>query len=450
VPTNIDKKVKDLVHHFAMKAVREESDGIIPLNGMRDRADMLDRIIERLEDVYGEYAEERIDEVDDILGSETKADQAYPNLRAFIEDDLFTYHIDKMENTPILWKLSTKRLLADPKAEGFSCFVDYHQLGTGFFDRLSTQYIEPRTEQLRERRSASDRRRSNEALSSEKRAEAKEEYERYASELQQIANFEDVLQEVGSVTRRSLDDETRERCENLAPKVATFRKETAQRIEAMAKLREEKGKEWFKDAFSDKFWENKIEEWGYEWIDALDELEQACNAYSSPTDEPVEAHLADLFEYFDWRLKGTDSFQSTGILSMTYYFEKAGAHLLSDNGEPHDTLTDDEQLLASLAMGLEDNSVLDRDYIDKVWEPDEDDPNDAEAPPLAEYKALAEEINDGCNAISEEIPDDWSERAVSEITTAGYRPNQKHGVAINITPFAEKNIVPEIVENDVL
>jgi len=450
VPDNLDEQVKDLVHHFAMEAVREESDGIIPLEGTDKQADMLDRIVERFEDAYGEYAEDRLVEVDDILGDESAADEAYPNLRSFIEDDLFAYHVDTMENTPIIWKLSTERLLADAKSEGFACFVDYHQLDTGIFDRLSTRYIEPTAEQLREHRSAADRRRSDDTLSSEERAEAREEFEQYASALQQIANFNDALQELGSMSQRALDDETRDRCEELAPKVAAFRKETAQRIEAMAKLREEKGKKWFKDTFSDKFWENKIEEWGDEWIDALEELERACDAYSTPTDEPIEAHLADLFEYFDWRLKGTDSFQSTGILSMTYYFEKAGAHLLNDNGEPHETLSDDEQLLASLAMGLEDDSVLDRDYIDEVWEPDEDAPDDAEAPPLAEYKALAEEINDDCNAISEEIPDEWSERALSEITTAGYRPNHKHGVAINITPFAEKNIVPEIVEDKVL
>jgi hypothetical protein len=33
VPENLDEQVKDLVHHFAMEVVRDESDGIIPVEG---------------------------------------------------------------------------------------------------------------------------------------------------------------------------------------------------------------------------------------------------------------------------------------------------------------------------------------------------------------------------------------------------------------------------------
>jgi len=111
-----------------MEAVREESGGIIPLEGTDEQVDILDRIVERFEDAYEEYAEDRLVEVDDILGVESAADEAYPNLRAFVENDLFDYHVDTIENTPILWKISTERLLADAKGEGFACLVDYHQL----------------------------------------------------------------------------------------------------------------------------------------------------------------------------------------------------------------------------------------------------------------------------------------------------------------------------------
>lgn len=73
-----------------------------------------------------------------------------------------------------------------------------------------------------------------------------------------------------------------------------------------------------------------------------------------------------------------------------------------------------------------------------------------ELPPLAEFKALAEEIDDRCQSVYKQIPSDWEDRALSEVTTAGYQPNHKHGVAINITPLAEKSVVPEIVEDKVL
>jgi len=40
----------------------------------------------------------------------------------------------------------------------------------------------------------------------------------------------------------------------------------------------------------------------------LEELEHACEEYAKSSDEPVEAHLADLFDYFNWRLKGSDHY----------------------------------------------------------------------------------------------------------------------------------------------
>jgi type I restriction-modification system DNA methylase subunit len=449
VPENIGEQIKDLIHHFAMEAVREESDGILPLESTDEQADMLDRIVERFEDVYGEYAEDRLIEIDDILGAESAANEAYPNLRSFIEDDLFAYHVDTMENTPIVWKLSTARLLADAKGEGFACFVDYHGIDASLFDRLSNKYLEPRKSELRDRRSAANQRQNDESLSTTERSDATDEFEFCSSALEQIAEFEEVLQELGSTNERDFDDDDRERVDALAPKVAAFREETAERIETMAELREQKGEEWFEDTFSPSFWE-KVNEWRDEWLDALSELEHACEEYAKPTDEPVEAHLADLFDYFNWRLKGSDHYSSTGMLFMTYYFDSAGAKLLDEDGDPFDTLTEDERMLASLAMGLDDTSIVEEAYLEEMVDDDDDVDNVEDLPPLAEYKALAEEIDDRCQMVYKGIPSDWKYRALSEITTAGYQPNHKHGVAINITPLAERDIVPEVVEDKVL
>jgi hypothetical protein len=448
VPGNLDEQVKELVHHFAMEAVRKESDGIIPVEGTDEQADMLNRIVERFEDAYDEYAEDRLVEADDILGAESAADEAYPNLRSFIEDDLFAYHVDTMENTPIIWKLSTARLLADAKGEGFACFVDYHQLDASLFDRLSNQYLEPRKAELRERRSAANQRRNDESLSTSKRADATDAFEICSSALEQIAELEEVMQALGSTSERDFDADDRERVSELAPKITSFREETAERIETLAELSDMNGEEWFQDTFSDGFWD-KVDEWRDEWLDALDELEHACEEYAKPSDEPVEAHLADLFDYFNWRLKGSDHYSSTGILFMTYYFEREGGKLLNDEGEPFDNLTEDEEILASLAMGVDDASVLDEEYLQQIAD-DEDVDNVDELPPLAEFKALAEEIDDRCQTVYKQIPSNWKDRALSEVTTAGYQPNHKHGVAINIIPLAEKNIVPEIVEDKVL
>jgi hypothetical protein len=135
---------------------------------------------------------------------------------------------------------------------------------------------------------------------------------------------------------------------------------------------------------------------------------------------------------------------------MTYYFDSAGAEMLDEDGEPFDNLTEDERMLASLATGLDDASIVDEEYLEEMVEDDDDIDDVDDLPPLAEFKALAEEIDDRCQTVYKQIPSDWSDRALSEVTTAGYQPNRKHGVVINITPFAEQSIVPEIVENKIL
>ncbi|WP_353635629.1 BREX-5 system adenine-specific DNA-methyltransferase PglX (plasmid) [Halobacterium sp. NMX12-1] len=448
IPENVDEQVKDLVHHFAMEAVREEDDGIVPLHDVDDQVDMLDRVVEHFEDAYGEHAADRLIEVDEILGTESATQESYPNLRAWIEDDLFDYHVSRMENTPIIWKLTTERLLADSTGEGFACFVDYHSLDSGLFDRLSNQYLEPRKGELREQRSAANRRRSDESLSASEQAEAAEQYERCASGLDQISVFEDVVQDLGSVDEREFDETDRALVENLAPKVAAFREETRERVDKLAELHERKDSAWFKNTFSETFWES-VDERRDEWLDALTELEDACEAYANPTHEPVEAHLADLFDYFNWRLKGSDHYSSSGILFMTYYFEREGSDLLNESGQPHDHLSEDERRLASLAMGLDDVSIVDEEYLKAVAD-DEGVDDIEDLPPLAEFKALAKEIDDRCQTIEKRVPSDWTDRALSEITTAGYQPNRKHGVVINITPLVEAEIVPETVDNQVI
>jgi hypothetical protein len=107
-------------------------------------------------------------------------------------------------------------------------------------------------------------------------------------------------------------------------------------------------------------------------------------------------------------------------------------------------------MLASLAMGLDDSSVVDEEYLEEIVDDDDDVDNVDDLSPLAEYKALAEEIDDRCQTVYKGIPSDWKDRALSEVTTAGYQPNHKHGVVINITPLSEQNVVPEIVEDKLL
>ncbi|MFD1601095.1 BREX-5 system adenine-specific DNA-methyltransferase PglX [Halobellus rarus] len=407
--------VKDLLLHLTLRIVHEDDDGIVALSDVDRESDLLARIKDEFERIWGEYADARLAEVDDLLGSRPADEEAYPNLRAWLEDDLFEYHVSKFDRTPILWRLTTERLVSDPEGEGFACLIDYHQLDDGVFDRLQNRYLEPRKALLRERRSAANRRRSDDSLSASEQAEAADEYARCESGLEQIAVFEDRLAELAQSTPREWSDENRAAASAAAEQVAAFREQTADRLEALEELASMDDVD-MEDLFSPSFYET-VEENREEWIDALEELETAFEAYAEDGSEPVEAHLYDLFEYYD-DLVGSAHYASNGILFTTYYyeqFEDAGQTTIADGGD-----TRRAELLAELASDLE------------------------------EYRELAEEISETCDEVAADISSDWADRALSEITTAGYRPNHKHGVEINITPLAEADLVPKTVDDTVL
>ncbi|TKX79295.1 BREX-5 system adenine-specific DNA-methyltransferase PglX, partial [Halorubrum sp. SD626R] len=409
------EQVKDLVLHFALKTTTESDDGIVSLSPVDGEDDLLTRIEAAFERVWGEHAPARLAEVDAVLGSESAAEEAYPNLRAWLEEELFDYHVQKFDRTPICWRFTTERLVSDAEGEGFGCLVDYHQLDEGAFDRLQNRYLEPRKSLLRERRSAANRRRSDDSLSASEQAEAADEYARCESGLEQIAVFEDRLAELAQAEPRDWPAAHQETADVAADCVAEFRERTADRLETLDALAEMDDVD-MEDLFSPSFYDT-VQENREEWLNALDDLETAFEAYAADESEPVEAHLYDLFEYYD-DLVGSTHFASNGILFMTYYFDQfdgAGQSQIGDGG-----VAERQRLLSELASDLD------------------------------EYEEVANEIADACDEVAADIPSAWSDRALSEITTAGYQPNHKHGVEINITPLADAEIVPKTVDDQVL
>jgi len=415
-PEDFPKMVKDLLLYLSLRAIRRDHDGIIPLSDVEGEDDLLDHVETEFERVWGEYANERLAEVDDVLGSESAAEEAYPNLRAWLDEDLFDYHVSTFDRTPILWRFTTERLVSDPEGEGFGCLVDYHQLDEGVFDRLQNHYLEPRKNLLRERRSAANRRRSDDSLSASEQAEAAEEYARCESGLEQIAVFEDRLAELAQSEPRQWSTEEQQTADAAAERVSEFRRRTEERLEVVDELAAMEDVD-IGELFTGNFYE-KVEKQRDEWIDTLDGLETAFEAYAADPEQPVEAHLYDLFNYYTDDLLGSSHFASNGILYMTYYFdnfEQADQARLDDAG-----ISRRQRLISQLASDLD------------------------------EYIELGEAISEDCEELSSEISSEWSDRALSEITTAGYRPSHKHGVEINITPLADAEIVPKTVDDDVL
>jgi hypothetical protein len=410
------EQVKDLLLHFALRAVNESNDGIIPVSDVEGKDDLLNHIEGEFERVWGEYADDRLAEVDSVLGSQSAAEEAFPNLRTWLEEEFFDYHVSKFDRTPILWRLSTERLVSDPEGEGFGCLVDYHQIDDGIFDRLQNHYLEPRKNLLRERRSSANRRRSDDSLSASEQAEAAEEYAHCESGLEQIAVFEDRLAELAQHQPREWSTDQQEIADSASDRVAEFRERTKNRLNIIDELEAMEDVD-MGDLFTGNFYE-KVEAQRGEWIDALEDLETAFEIYAADANQPVEAHHYDLFKYYINDLLGSSHFASNGILYMTYYF---------DNFEQADQAR------------LDDASISRRQRLISQLASD-----------LDEYIELGEAIAEDCEEISSGIPSDWADRALSEITTDGYQPNHKHGVEINIMPLSDAEIVPKTVDDEVL
>jgi hypothetical protein len=286
----------------------------------------------------------------------------------------------------------------------------------GVFDRLQNHYLEPRKKLLRERRSAANRRRSDASLSTSEQAEAAEEYTRCESGLEQIAVFEERLADLAQHEPRDWPPAHQERADAAAKRVAEFRQRTEERLEIVDELAAMEDVD-MAELFTGNFHE-KVENQRDEWIDALEDLETAFDAYSVDAEQPVEAHLYDLFDYYTDDLLGSSHFASNGILYMTYYFdnfEKADQTRLDDAD-----ISRRQRLISQLASDLD------------------------------EYIELGGSVSEDCQKISSNISSDWADRALSEITTAGYEPNHKHGVEINITPLSDAEIVPKTVDDEVL
>lgn len=412
-----DDLLKDLLLHLVIKVVNEDEDGVVPLTSeVEDEQSLIERLEGEFDRVFNEHSNNRLAEVDQQLGDKKPDSGAYPNIQSWIENELFDYHMRRYENTPLLWRFTTERLVSDSEIEGFGCLVYYNKISASLFDRIESRYLEPLKNEYRKRRNAADQRRSDGSLSTTEQAEAAEEYERYESALAQINEFQDAALELSSEHPRDWDDEMQSLADELAPMVAEFRARTEERLETLDQLVSEMDPDEFEDLFSPTFLE-RVTENRDEWIDALQDLETACMAYSKDADQPVEAHLYDLFPYFD-DLVGSTHYGSNGIFFMNYYFSKGEKYL--DDGEPREGLEGEIKLLAELAA-----------------ETDED-------------IELGKEIKAKCNELSKAIPSDWQERALSEVLTAGYDPVKKHGVAINIQPLADKKIVPEVVEEKVI
>ena len=426
-PRNYQTLVQDLVLHFALKAILESDDGIVPTKADQESfSSITDTVIDQFERVWGDYAAERLSEVDNQLGSQQSTDVPYPNLQRWLREDLFEYHMHRFENTPIVWRLTSQRLVSDSDVEGFGCYIDYHRFDQSTFDRIQSSYLEERKSTLTDLRSAANRRRNNETLSSSERAEAKERLDQYENARQQVDRLEEGLLELMQSRKREWNEETQDLAEDLAEDTKLLRERLSDRIDAFEELVEMSSEEWLAETFTDTFTDYVLDE-KEEWFTALDCGIEAAEGYAKSADVPVDPRFYDYLGYCEDNI-GTTSYYRNGLLFLHHYFGDDEFRGLVEEGEPREGMDKQETLLARLAAGID---------------------RDAE---------IGERIKERCDELQSKVEvtwdegcsSDWEGRALDEIMTGGYDPVKKHGVAVNIRPLAVQQIVPEIVEDDVL
>jgi len=421
VETNERHCCERLLSFLVLQAVQESDDGIIQTHAeFKPGTELHDYLSDRIDDLFRIRASEVLADIDDVLGSKSAESEPYPNIGSWIRNAFFETHLSQFDNTPIVWELQTSRLVADPVDEGFLCLIDYRRIDPGMFDRLETQYLDPRKAELRNRRQSADQRRSDESVSANERADAADAFDRCQSALQQIERFQESIQNLIKGDSRSWEPADRELAAELQHDVERFRTITEETVQLYEQLIEETDRAELEEMFSSSFVDN-FERNQAEWLRSLADLESAAEQYQKRGDEPIEAHYYDLFNYFGDGLKGSVWPTSTGILSMGYYPKKNADDLLDEQNQPADSITTEaSRLLARIAAEFE------------------------------QYESLAGQIEANCEALAAKIPSDWSDRALSEITTGGYQPNHKHGVEINITPLVDAEIVPESVDRKVI
>lgn len=409
--------VKELLHHLTFTCVLNSQDGIVPVTeNVNESSHVFDLVKQRFEELFNERAPDRLEEADDLLGDRTPDEHPFPNVKHWLEKEFFKYHVEKFDNCPIVWELTTERLVSEPIITAFSCFVSYYHIDASIFDRIEANYLESLKTEYRSRRNAADQRRSDGASSTSEKAEAVAEFERYEEALTQIEEFQEVALQLSSSHHPQYNESVQSVASDLKPMVRQFRKRTEERLHTLDELEEQMDSDQIEDYFSPTFLD-RVNEHRDEWINALKELEKACDAYMRVGTAPIEAHLYDLFIYIDDNV-GSTHHGSNDITFLNHYFSK-GANFL-DNGEPREGLELIPRLKAELAAATD---------------------NDVE---------LAVDIKDKCNHLIKMVDSDWEVRALHEVIASGFDPVKKHGIKINIKPLSDKRLVPEFVEVKVL
>jgi hypothetical protein len=136
-----EEHVKRFVYYFALQAVREDEDGLVPLVGCAAREPyLMDRVRAKLEEIFGPTTAYDLEQ------------EAAEHIGRDVEKQLHTYffhhfHTGLYKNRPILWHLTSNK-------KYFAVMIDYHRLDRDTLPKMRSLYLWPQMESVRTRLAA--------------------------------------------------------------------------------------------------------------------------------------------------------------------------------------------------------------------------------------------------------------------------------------------------------
>lgn len=123
---DLKHEVENLLTHFILEELKEDGDGIIPLSRDMPEKTMTKRVIEDLEEMFGDDAvAEVLAEMKKILGKD---------LEGWLSKDFFKKHISQYKKRPIVWHLKSEKGY-------FEVFLYYHKLNSQTLQLLKNVYL---------------------------------------------------------------------------------------------------------------------------------------------------------------------------------------------------------------------------------------------------------------------------------------------------------------------
>jgi hypothetical protein len=128
-----------LLSYVVKRIVEADEDGIVPLVAVAGESNLLDRVYRELEVVFSGHSVSQVEvEIVNELKGKVKGYRSAKNIRVWLEDVFFQYHVSLYKNRPIIWHISS---VQGKGAAAFGALVQYHKFDKNGMAKLRGAYL---------------------------------------------------------------------------------------------------------------------------------------------------------------------------------------------------------------------------------------------------------------------------------------------------------------------